>query len=253
MSLTVNNLSYSYGTNKILNSITTTFNSGEVSIIAGPNGAGKTTLLKTIMSQLKPDSGTILLNSESIHQMKSIDRAKILGYVSQNSLYNFDYTVYEIVEMGRYAYKTLKDKSRDRECIDRALELTNTTTFINRKISSLSGGELQRVILARALTIEPQFLILDEPASNLDISHNIEIMDLIHSLTKSLNMTTVIVLHDLNSMLHYGDNILFLGEDRTYLSGSIEELLVPETIKKIYHIDTQIIKDRNGKRHLITI
>lgn len=253
MSLHINNLSFSYGHNNVLSHITTDFKSGEVSIIAGPNGSGKSTLVKLIMSQLHSPKGSIFLNNRDIHGIKSLERARMVGYVPQHSIYDFDYTVFEIVEMGRYPYKNQYNKELDRKHIERALSLTDVTQFSNRKISQLSGGELQRVLLARALTVEPEFLILDEPGSNLDISHNVEMMELIYSLTKTLNMTTVIIVHDLNAMLHYGDSVLFLKEGRKSLYGSIDRLMNPTIIKDIFNIDTQILEDKNGKKHLVTI
>lgn len=253
MSLLIKNLSFSYGSRQVLSEISTEFKSGEVSIIAGPNGSGKSTLVKIIMNQLHCPKNTIFLNNNDIHNIKSLERAKMVGYVPQQSLYDFDYTVYEIVEMGRYAFKDQYNKELDQKMIDRALLLTDTTEFKSRKISQLSGGELQRVLLARALTVEPEFLILDEPGSNLDISHSVEMMELINNLTKTLKMTTVIIVHDLNAMLHYGDSVLFLKEKNRAIYGSTKSLLTPKTIKEIFNIDTQILQDKNGKKHIVTI
>ncbi len=253
MSLRVKNLSFSYGKKLILNDITYDFNPGEITVIAGPNGAGKSTLVKSIMSLLKTDKNSVFLNNRDIHLYPILERSRILGYISQNAVYDFDFSVYEIVEMGRYPYKKDWDHIRDKKAIDKALKITDTYIFKDRSINSLSGGELQRVLLARALAGEPEYLILDEPASNLDISHNIEMMMLLKKLTHKFGLTTIIVLHDLNTMLHYGDSIMMLKDGSLIMKGIIDEILIPKNIKNIYGINTQIIEDSTYKKHILTI
>lgn len=253
MSLRVKNFSFSYGKKVILKNISAEFNSGEITVIAGPNGAGKSTLVKSIMSLLKSDKDSIFLNDRDIHSFSILERSRVMGYISQNAVYDFDFSVYEIVEMGRYPYKKDWDQNRDTKAIEKALEITGTFILKDRSINSLSGGELQRVLLARALAGEPEYLILDEPASNLDISHSIEMMMLLKKLTSEFNLTTIIVLHDLNTMLHYGDTILILKYGILQMQGDIKDILIPDNIKKIYGIDTQIIEDSMGKPHILTI
>lgn len=253
MSLKVDNLSFSYGNKLILNKITSNFNPGEITVIAGPNGSGKTTLVKSIMDLLKVEKNSIFLDNKDVHSYHILEKSRLLGYVSQNAVYDFDFSVFEIVEMGRYAYKKQWDTTRDKLAIDNALKITDTYIYKDRSINSLSGGELQRVLLARALAGEPKNLILDEPSSNLDIAHNIEIMELLRKLTKEYNLTTIIVLHDLNTMLTFGDKIVLLNNGDIKFQGDIKNVLIPENIKKIYGINTQLIQDINGRSHIIIV
>lgn len=253
MSLKIVDLSFSYGKNKILNSLTEEFSPGEVSIIAGPNGSGKTTLVKAIMNLISIKKNEVFLKGRDILSFSATERARHMGYVAQNMSRDFDFTVYEVVEMGRYPYKKDWNTFEDLRYINRAMELTDIEELSDRYINTLSGGELQRVLLARALAGNPDHLILDEPSSNLDIKHNIEIMKLISKLTKELNITTIMVLHDLNTMLHYGDRIVMLKDGEILYKGSPEIVLSPDIIKSVYGIDSTIITDQNSIKHIITI
>lgn len=253
MSIKVNNLSFSYGNKLILNSLSQEFLPGELSIIAGPNGAGKSTLVKAIMNLIPVKKDTVFLNKKDIHSYSTIDRAKHIGYVAQFMNSDFDFSVYEIVEMGRYPYKKSWNRVKDLKYINRAMELTDTKDLAARTISTLSGGELQRVLLARALAVNPDHLVLDEPSSNLDIKHNIDIMKLIKKLTIELNITTIMVLHDLNTMLHYGDKLVMLKKGEIIISGDMSDALNPENISYAYGINSTIICDENNKKHIVTI
>lgn len=252
MSITIKDLSFSYGSEFIINSINAEFHTGEVTVIAGPNGSGKSTLVKAIMTLIDIKKGHIFLNKKDILSLSHIDRAKKIGYVAQDMPRDFDFTVYEIVEMGRYPYKKEWDIKKDSYYINRALKLTDSIGFKDRSIKTLSGGELQRVLLARALAGNPKYLILDEPASNLDIKHNIDMMKLIKSLTTELKITTIMVLHDLNSILHYGDKVILLRDGRILKSGSVKNVFTPETIESTYSIKSSVVRDKYGNPHIVT-
>lgn len=252
MSLIIKDLSFSYDRKIILKSLNEKFLPGEISIIAGPNGSGKTTFLKAIMNLVKVKKNKIFLKGRDIHSYSTSERARHMGYVAQNMSRDFDFTVYEIVEMGRYPYKKDWNTLDDIKYINRAMELTDIEELSDRSVNTLSGGELQRVLLARALAGNPDHLILDEPSSNLDIKHNIEIMRLISKLTKELNITTIMVLHDLNSILHYGDKVVLLKDGEILHRGSPQSILVPEIIKSVYGIKSTIITDNNNLKHIIT-
>lgn len=252
MSIKIKNLTFGYGKKVILNSISEEFLSGEVSVIAGPNGSGKSTLVKCIVKILKSDRGTIFLDSRDIMTLSDIERAQYIGYVSQNISSDFDFTVYEIVEMGRYAYKKQWNIIEDKRAINNALELTETKSLSDRYVNTLSGGEIQRVLLARALAGRPKILILDEPSSNLDIKHNIEIMNLIRNLTKELNITTIMVLHDLNTILHYSDKVLLLKNGSILKSGNTDLIFTTDNIKKTYGVESCIIIDSSGSKFIST-
>lgn len=243
MSIEIKNLSFSYSKRKILNSISETFPSGKLSVIAGPNGSGKSTLVKNIMTLVKSPRNSVFINSKDILSFSDINRAKLIGYVSQSLSLDFDFSVYEIVEMGRYPYKKDWDLESDRKAIEKALELTNTENLKHRSITTLSGGELQRVLLARAICGNPKYLVLDEPVSNLDIKHNIEMMELIKKLTLELGITTVMILHDLKTISCYADKVVFLKDGKIFASGKAKDVLTPDIIRQVYDINHSPIFD----------
>lgn len=251
MSLRISNLNFYYGNKKILNSINLDFFPGEISIIAGPNGSGKTSLIKNIVSEVQIKKKTIFIDNKDITNFSITKRSQLMSYVPQYSSKEFDFTVFEIVEMGRYVYKKEWNKQKDLMYIKNALKITNTYILKDRSITTLSGGEIQRVMLARALAGDPKYLILDEPSSNLDISHNLEIMKLIRKITKELNITTIIVLHDLNTMLHFADKVALIKNGSIFITGDTKKVLTPANLNYIYDVETQIIKDNTGTRHIV--
>lgn len=251
MSLSVNGLCQTLSGNTILKNLDLNFSRGEISIISGPNGSGKTTLLKSIMKIHPVDNGVIFLDNRDINSINIRNRAKLIGYVPQFSNSDFDFTVYEIIEMGRYPFKFIWNNGDDKKFINRAMELTGVNPFRDRQVNSLSGGELQRVLLARALAVNPQYLILDEPSSNLDISHNIEIMKLIKSITKELNITTIMVLHDLNTIYKYADLVVLLNCGELFCKGRPEEVLSKHNIKDIFGVESEYLTDSKGKKHIV--
>ena len=253
MSFVIDDLSFSYGNKLILNSINAKFNPGEVTVIAGPNGSGKTTMIRIIMGLLKHKEKSIFIDGQDIQSIPILERAKKIGYVAQHTDHDFDFTVLEVVNMGRYPYKKDWNPKKDLQISYKTMKLTDTLTFKDRSITTLSGGELQRVLLARALAVEPKYLILDEPSSNLDISHNNEMMRLIKDITKSLNITTVMVLHDLNSILHFADKVLILKNGEQLLSGNVKKILTPKNIMNIYGVKSQIVTDTNRTEHIVTL
>ncbi len=252
MSLYVKNLSFSYGKRETLKSITADFLPGEITVIAGSNGSGKSTLVKAMITLNNIEKKSVFLKERDILSYSIVDRAKQIGYVAQYMPQDFDFSVYEIVEMGRYPYKKDWDNKKDKVAILDALELTETKELMDRSINTLSGGEMQRVLLARALAGRPKILILDEPSSNLDIKHNIEIMNLIRDLTKRLNITTIMVLHDLNTILHYSDKILLLKSGESLKSGKTKEILTVKNIKETYGIESSIINNEYGTKYIAT-
>lgn len=251
MSLSVLCLSQTLGKKKILNNISCQFRSGEVSVISGPNGSGKTTLIKSIMNLYHIEDKTVLLNGVDSKTLSVKERAKKIGYVPQFSRTDFDYSVNEIVQMGRYSFSSPLEFRDDSRIINSVMELTSTINLKNRKIKTLSGGEFQRVLLARALSVEPDFLILDEPYSNLDISHNLEMMKLIKDITKRFSITTIMVLHDLPSIYRFSDFTLLMKEGEVVYEGDTSQVITRESIKDIFNIDISFLKDDKGTTHIV--
>lgn len=208
--------------------------------IIGPNGSGKSTLLKTICCILTPWDGRIVLDGKEITHMTRKEIARILGYVPQSTSFVFPFTCEEAVLMGRYAHNG--NKSKDYHVVKKAMELTDTLSLKDRRINELSGGELRRVIIARALAQEPEILILDEPTVHLDINHRIEIFDLLGEL-KSRGITIIAVLHDLNIASEYSERLLVMKDGAIVKDGNPKDIILGETIKEVYGAEVTIIEN----------
>ncbi len=246
--LSINGVNCSYGSIDVLKDVSFSVESGEFLGILGPNGSGKTTLLKSISRVLKPKKGSILIDESDIYQMKTVDVAKQLAVVPQETPVSFDFTALEIVLMGRNPHMTRfkMENKNDLEIAKKSMQLTRTWEFADRPVTELSGGERQRVIIARALTQEPQILLLDEPTTHLDISNQLEIMDLIKQLCQTEKIIIVAVFHDFNLAARYCDSIILLKNGVIVALGKSDDTLTSENVKKVFSVDTIV------KKHPIT-
>ena len=246
--LTINDIDCFYGSTQILEDIQFGVKGGDFLGILGPNGSGKTTLLKSISRVLKPRKGAILIDESNIYDMKPVDVAKQMAVVPQSSPVTFDFTALEVVLMGRNPHmdRFAVETKGDIEIARNAMKLTNTWDLADRSITELSGGERQRVIIARALAQEPQILLLDEPTTHLDISNQLEIMDLIKELCKTKKLLIVAVFHDFNLAARYCDSVILLRDGKIVAVGKSDDTLTSENIKKVFNVDTLV------KRHPIT-
>ena len=254
--LKIDGIDCSYGSVNVLKDIQFAVKSSEFLGILGPNGSGKTTLLKSISRVLKPTKGTVLIDDLDIYKMKSLDVAKQLAVVPQTTPATFDFTSLEVVLMGRNPHmpRFKMESKEDLDIAKNSMELTRTWEFADRPITELSGGERQRVIIARALTQEPQILLLDEPTTHLDISNQLEIMDLIKHLSKTKKMLVVAVFHDFNLAARYCDSMILLGEGKIVAVGKSDDTLTSENVKKVFNVDTIVKKHPiTGFLHVIPI
>jgi iron complex transport system ATP-binding protein len=246
--LSIGDIDCYYGSTKILEDIDFVVKSGEFLGILGPNGSGKTTLLKSISRILEPKKGAILIDSSNIYDMKTVDVAKQLAVVPQTTPVTFDFTALEVVLMGRNPHmaRFQMEGKTDLEIAKNSMQLTHTWDFADRPVTELSGGERQRVIIARALTQEPQILLLDEPTTHLDIGNQLEIMDLIKQLCKTKKLLIVAVFHDFNLAARYCDSVILLKDGKIVAVGKSEDTLTSENVKKVFCVDTLV------KKHPIT-
>jgi len=254
MPLEIKNLSFSYNKKNILNDITQSFEGHKVTSIIGPNGSGKTTLLKNISKQLKIEDKKIFLDSADINDMTIKNFSKNLSVVNQHNNITFNFTVRDIVLMGRTPHiKGIEnEKQADKEIAEKYLKLTGTYHLKDSYITQISGGELQKVIIARALTQETKYLLLDEPISMLDIKNEFEIMSLIKNLSVTENITILIVLHDLNLAAQFSDNIILLSEGEIHKYGNPWEVITEKNISDVYGVNPKIVENpKTGKPHLI--
>ena len=239
MKLQVENVSFSYDEQKIIEDIRLHVNKGEFVGLLGPNGSGKSTILKTVYRALEPDAGDILLNDEDLLSMKVKKIARNIGVVGQENSIPFDFKVEEIVAMGRNPYKKLfeGDTQVDKEIVANALKQTGIEGLAQRNYIQLSGGEKQRVLIARVLAQQTNFLLLDEPTNHLDIYYQLQMFDLV----KGLGVTVLAAIHDLNIAALYCDRMYVLKEGRLYKAGTPEEMITPEVIYEVYGIQVDVM------------
>lgn len=206
--------------------------------LIGPNGSGKSTLLKAIYGVIKPSFGEVFISDKSINSYNKKSIAKTLGVVSQFNNINFDFKVIDIVLMGRAPYKKLleQDNKNDYDMALKALAQVGMIDFAQKSFSLLSGGEKQRVILARAITQSPKILILDEPTNHLDIKYQLEVM----AIVKNLNICVLAALHDLTLASQFCDELYVLKDGIIVYKGTPNEVITKEMIKKVYDVDSNV-------------
>ncbi|MBO6153973.1 MAG: ABC transporter ATP-binding protein [Lachnospiraceae bacterium] len=238
MKLEVKNLCYSYGDGDALKGIDLEVAEGEFVGLIGPNGSGKSTALKNIYRGLKPDSGSILLDGEDLLTMPFKKSALKMAVVGQENEVPFDFMVEEIVAMGRSPHKKLFeiDNEDDKYMVHHALEHLGMENMAKKNYLHLSGGEKQRVLIARAVAQESDFYILDEPTNHLDISYQMQIFDFI----RRLNVTVLSAIHDLNMAALYCDRLYVLKNGEIVLSGTPEEVLTEENIMNVYGVRSSV-------------
>ena len=246
--LNVDGVECRYGSVKVLEDVSLSVKGGDFVGILGPNGSGKTTLLKSISRILKPHKGTILLNEADIYSLKSVDVAKQMAVVPQDTSIGFNFAALDIVLMGRNPHmkRFQMENEKDMAVARKVMTLTNIWHLAERPINELSGGEKQRVIIARALAQEPKILLLDEPLTHLDIVNQMEIMDLVKDLCEKEKLIILAVFHDFNLAARYCNSAIMLKEGKIFAAGSLTEVLTSENIKSVFNVDAIVTK------HIVT-
>lgn len=232
------------GGSQILRGVDLRAERGELVGVIGPNGSGKSTLLKCIYRVLQPSGGAVYLDGRALSEYSYKASARRVAVVAQHNYYNFDFSVQDVVMMGRAPHKRAldRDNAQDRQMAARALETVGMADFARRSFSTLSGGEQQRVILARALAQDTPCLILDEPTNHLDIKFQLQLMDIV----KGLDRTVIAAIHDLNIAAMYCDRLYAVREGGVVASGRPEEVLTPELIRAVYEVEAQVLRDERG-------
>ncbi len=238
MILSVDKVEFSYRSTSVLKDINFEVKRGNFVSILGVNGSGKSTLMKCINRILKCNNGMILVEDNDIKKMKEIEIARKIGYVPQSSEKGF-FTVFDAVLLGRKPYIKWDVSKNDIEIAERMLKIMNLEEYALRYINELSGGELQKVVIARALVQEPQLLLLDEPTSDLDLKNQLEVMNIIKKVSSTQNIASVVVMHDINLALRYSDKFIILKEGHVFAAGG-REVITPETIKEVYGVEVYI-------------
>jgi iron complex transport system ATP-binding protein len=242
--LDIESISFKYGTIKVLEDVTFTADRGECIGIIGPNGSGKSTLLKTLSKVLKPAAGKVVVCGKDLERYSVKELARQMAVVPQDTSIEFDFTCLEVVLMGRNPHmgRFELEGRKDLDIAKEAMTLTNTWHLRERPLSEISGGERQRVIIARALAQEPAVLLLDEPVSHLDINHQIEILTLVERLKARSGLVVIVILHDLNLAARYCDRLVLLCQNKILATGRPDEVLTQEHIRQAFHANVLIRK-----------
>ena len=241
MKIEVSGVCYSYNSHPVLQDVNLQLEKGDIMGIVGPNGSGKSTLIKCLDRILKPQEGSIFLDSQELAGMKVNDIAQKMGYVPQGENCKFPVTVFDTVLMGRKPYLNWTPSSQDLEKVSEIIKVLNLEELAMREIGAISGGERQKVIIARALAQEPDIILFDEPTSSLDLRHQLEVLNLISE--QSLNeITSIVAIHDLNMAARYCDKFVMLKEGMIYAAGG-PEVLTSENIEAVYRVRVNAIEN----------
>lgn len=252
----VRELFFSYYDNEILKDISISIHKGSFISIVGPNGSGKSTLLKNIAKNLEPASGEIWFESLDLLKMTPLELAQRMAVVPQSFNIDFPFSALEAVLMGRTPFlkRFQTESDKDQALAKWAMELTNTWHLRDRSVTEVSGGELQRIIVARALTQEPEIILLDEPTAHLDIQHQMELLELLESLNKTSGLTVITVLHDLNLASQFSDQVIMLQEGQIFASGKTADVLTAENIRAVYGMEVLLAENPlNQKFNIIPL
>ena len=251
--LSVKNVRFSYGKEETLKGIDLELGPSQILGILGPNGSGKTTLLKCINRILSPSQGEILMDGDDLSKMPRLDIAKSISYVPQNARLDLcTPTVFEIVLMGRRPHISWQYGKRDHDIAWRCLDEMGVRHLAAQSFDSLSSGQSQRVLMARALAQEAKVLLLDEPTSNLDVKYQREVMDSVRSVVDERGIGACAIIHDLDLALRYCDVAVLLNEGSIVCFGRTEDVLTRENIREVFGVDS-CIETVAGSKHLIIL
>jgi len=241
MRISIKDLGFAYDGRPILEGIYLEVKEGESLALVGPNGSGKTTLLRNIAGVLKPRSGAVYLDFKELRKFSPRELARRLGVVEQERRVGFDFTVKELVELGRIPHlgRFERQRERDQRAVMKAMQTTKISEFADRPIGQLSGGERQRVFLAIALAQEPEILLLDEPTAHLDINYQLELMEIVRERVRD-GLAVVMALHDLNLAAYYADRMALLHQGRIAALGRPEEVLTARNIRRTFGAEVAV-------------
>ncbi len=246
--LQARNISFGYEKSLVLKNIAFSIRGGDFVAIIGPNGSGKTTLLKIILGTLSPMEGDVLLDGKPVLSYAAKERAKKISYVSQEPIFTFPLTVLELVSLGRYVHSNrFKQRPEDGQAVEDALRQTDSFNLRERKLTTLSGGERQKVLIARTLAQTSHLLLMDEPTVHLDIYFQLQILNSLKELCREKKSTIVAVLHDLNLISLFADKALLLKSGKCLAFGKVEEVLNESSIKEAFGVEVAIRKEAESE------
>ncbi|MCJ1698093.1 ABC transporter ATP-binding protein [Rathayibacter festucae] len=243
--LTVDALTLGYGDRTVVEGLDLVVPPGRITAIVGANACGKSTLLRSMSRLLAPRAGTVLLDGKAVHKTPAKQLARTLGLLPQSPIAPEGITVADLVGRGRHPHQGILSRwnAHDDEAVATALDATDTAALADRAVDELSGGQRQRVWIAMALAQETDLLLLDEPTTFLDVSHQVEVLDLLVDLNRNRGTTVVMVLHDLNLAARYADHLVALAGGTVHAAGTPAEVLTEDTVRAVFGLDSRIITD----------
>jgi ABC-type cobalamin/Fe3+-siderophores transport systems, ATPase components len=242
VTIATDNVGFSYNSTPVLHNVTFALKTGTILALVGPNGSGKTTLIRCIDRILHPE-GSILINEQNLHKMSRNDIATTIGYVPQNGAKIAAATVFDVVMMGRTPHMSWRLGDGDIDRIEYAIRLLGIEELAERDYNELSGGQQQKVLIARAVAQDPKILLLDEPTNSLDIHHQLEALATISDLSRSTGLTVVMAVHDLSIAARYADMMMMLKNGAIVAIGAPENLITPDRIREVFGVEARILHD----------
>ena len=251
--LSIENLTLGYADRTVIDELDLVVPAGKVTAIVGANACGKSTLLRSMSRLLAPRTGRVILDGKDVHRMPAKQLARTLGLLPQSPIAPEGITVADLVGRGRHPHQGILSRwSREDDiAVAEALEATETAALAERSVDELSGGQRQRVWIAMALAQQTDLLLLDEPTTFLDVSHQIEVLDLLTDLNSTRGTTIVMVLHDLNLAARYSDHLVALSAGRVHAQGSPAEVLTEEVVRTVFGLDSRVILDPTSGKPLM--
>ncbi len=247
MRITLEDVCQSYDSFEVLRNISFTAETGEVLALLGPNGCGKSTLIKTVCNVKPAFSGSVHIEGTNIAAINKKALAKLMAYVPQGTTHSVFSTVYDAVLVGRRPYMEWSFTRNDLRIAAEAMVAMNVGDLADRYVNELSGGQMQRVFIARALTQDPSFYLLDEPTSSLDLRNQLDTMRIMNEIVKGRGRGMIVALHDLNLALRYSDKVLVMKDKGVYAFGRPEDVITERAIREVYGVDAEIVEGKHGK------
>ncbi|MEC6747605.1 ATP-binding cassette domain-containing protein [Marinilactibacillus sp. XAAS-LB27] len=246
----LNQVSKSYKEKIVVDTVTIPIEKGKLTACIGPNGAGKTTLLEMISRLVPKDTGEIYIDGGEIKSWKPGELAKKLSVLKQSNKFSMRLTIKELVSFGRFPYTKGRLNAHCHELIEQSLRQVGLLEIADQYIDTLSGGQLQRAMIAMVLAQDTDYILLDEPLNNLDMKYSVQLMDIIRTFVDDFGKTVITVIHDINFAAAYADNLIAMKEGKVFAAGPVEQMITQQNIKNIFDIDVEVI-DRKGKKFVM--
>jgi len=250
--LGIRDLKFSYPSVPVLNNVRLEVHPGQIVAIVGKNGAGKSTLIKCINRILEPQQGSIMVDNAEVSRMSRRQIARKMAYLPQRGRQRFPITVFDTVLMGRHPHIEFGSGPDDERQVARTLEMLGLEDIALRDFNELSGGQQQKVLIARAIAQQVDIFLLDEPTSNLDIRHQLEVMGLLGQLVHNRGISAIVTVHDLNIACRFVDRVIMLCEGTIFAAGTPEDVLTAENIRQVYEVEVRVEKHQ-GKPFIIPL